>query len=68
MGDDGDDDYDDGFGDEHTQESLGPSRPRPSELAPAKPKAGGGRGEPVCQATNDCSKMFETFIANYKLR
>ena len=27
MGDDGDDDYDDGFGDENTQESLVPSWP-----------------------------------------
>ena len=48
MGDDGDDDYDDGFGDENTQESLGPSWPilahRPAgqatRISTEEPRAG----------------------------
>ena len=61
MGDDGDDDYDDGFGDENTQESLGrlgPSPSWPSHKDFHRGTESWGKLRTVCQTAIDFSNIF----------
>ena len=60
MGDDGDDDYDDGFGDENTQESLGrlgPSPSWPSHKDFHRGTESWGKLRTLCQTAIDCSNI-----------